>query len=149
MNTTTQRLRASLLILRLSIVIVLLAWTIDKLLRPQHGAGVLENFYGIGGLGFAPIYALAVVELILIALFAAGVFKTWTYGAVLLMHAATTLVSFHQYLHPFDGANLLFFAAWPMLGACLALFLLRDEDQMASLGTRRTQVGVQTPSIAR
>ena len=137
MHATTQRLRASLLILRLSIVVVLLAWTIDKLLRPEHGAGVLKHFYGIAGLGFAPIYALAVVELILIALFAVGLFKTWTYGAVLLMHAATTLVSYQQYLHPFEGVNLLFFAAWPMLGACVALFLLRDEDRLASFGSRR------------
>lgn len=149
MNTTTQRLRASLLILRLGIVIVLLAWTIDKFVRPQHGAGVLEHFYGIGGLGSAPIYTLAVLELILIALFAVGLFKTWTYGAVLLLHATTTLVSFQQYLHPFDGPNLLFFAAWPMLGACLALFLLRDEDRLASFGSHRTGDGMETVSRTR
>lgn len=148
-NTTTQRLRVSLLIIRLTIVIMLLAWAIDKFVRPQHDAGVLQQFYGIGGLGFAPIYALAVLELIVIGLFAVGLFKTWTYGAVLLLHAATTLVSFKQYLHPYEGVNLLFYAAWPMLGACLALFLLRDEDRLASLGTGRAQGGVQTVSNAR
>ena len=138
MSTLTQRLRVSLLLLRLSIVIVLLAWTMDKLFRPEHGAGVLAHFYGMAGLGPASIHALAVAELVLIALFALGLFKTWTYGAVLLLHAATTLVSYEQYLHPFDGPNLLFFAAWPMLAACLALFLLRDEDRLASLGSHAT-----------
>jgi putative oxidoreductase len=138
MSALTQRLRISLLLLRLSIVIVLLAWTMDKQFRPEHGAGVLEHFYGMAGLGAASIHALAVAELILITLFALGLFKTWTYGAVLLLHAATTLVSYQQYLHPFDGPNLLFFAAWPMLAACLALFLLRDEDRLASLGSHAT-----------
>ena len=132
------RLRVSLLLLRISIVIVLLAWTIDKLMRPAHGAGVLEHFYGVGGLGNTPIYALAVAELVLIALFAAGVFKTWTYGLVMLLHGATTLVSFKQYLHPFEGANLLFYAAWPMFAACIALFMLRDDDQLLTVGGTRS-----------
>lgn len=34
-----------------------------------------------------------------------------------------------------EGPNLLFFAAWPMLAACLALFLLRDEDTLATVGS--------------
>lgn len=133
---TTRRLRASLLILRLSVALVMLIWTIDKFVQPQHGAGVLAHFYGIAGLGNAPIYVIAVAELILIALFALGLFKTWTYGLVLILHAASTLVAYHQYFHAFEGVNLLFFAAWPMLGACVALFLLRDEDTLASPGNR-------------
>lgn len=94
MTNSLHRLRVSLLLLRAGIVIVLLAWTVDKLMRPAHGAGVLEHFYGVGGFGNAPIYALAIGELVLIALFASGLFKTWTYGLVLLLHAATTLVPF-------------------------------------------------------
>jgi hypothetical protein len=31
-------------------------------------------------------------------------------------------------LAPFD--NLLFFAAWPMLAACITLYLLRDLDTL-------------------
>ena len=57
-----------------------------------------------------------------------GAWKSVTYGAVLLLHAVSTLSSYQQYLHPFEGANLLFFAAWPMLAARAALFLLRDVD---------------------
>jgi uncharacterized membrane protein YphA (DoxX/SURF4 family) len=133
MNTSTKQLHASLLILRLGITVVMLAWTIDKLMRPEHAIQVLQHFYGLGALGAAPVYILAAAELILVVLFVLGLFKTWTYGLVLLFNAATTLVSFNQYLHPFEGANLLFYAAWPMLGACLALFLLRKDDRF-SLG---------------
>lgn len=133
MNTSSKVLRASLLVLRLSVAVVMLAWTIDKLVRPEHALTVLQHFYGLGGLGAAPIYILGAAELVLIALFVLGLFKTWTYGAIMVMHGLTTLVSFHEYLHPFEGVNLLFFAAWPMLGACVALFLLRKDDQLASL----------------
>src|SRR6266480_2149730 len=56
-------------------------------------------------------------------------------GVVLLLHAVSTFSSFHQYLHPFEGPNLLFFAAWPMLGACFTLYYLRDLDTLFRLGS--------------
>ncbi len=59
--------------------------------------------------------------------------KTWTYGAVLLFHAVSTLSSWQMYLG-FD--NLLFFAAWPMLAACFTLFWLRDQDTLLTVGNK-------------
>lgn len=41
------------------------------------------------------------------------------------------LSPWQQYRNPFD--NLLFFAAWPMLAAWIALYMLRDEDQLSSV----------------
>jgi putative oxidoreductase len=38
-----------------------------------------------------------------------------------------------MYLAP----NLLFYAAWPMLAACVVLFLMRELDTLASPGSRR------------
>jgi hypothetical protein len=46
----------------------------------------------------------------------------------------STFSSYKQYLAPFEGPNLLFFAAWPMLAACFTLFLLRDQDKKWSVG---------------
>lgn len=43
-----------------------------------------------------------------------------------------------QYLHPFEGVNLLLFAAWPMLAACLALYALRDADTLTAESWRQT-----------
>lgn len=65
--------------------------------------------------------------------FVLGLFKKWTYGSVLLFHAVSTLSSWQQYLTPFEGPHLLFFAAWPMLAGCLMLFWLREEDTLLAL----------------
>lgn len=69
------------------------------------------------------------VHVALMLLFVGGLLKTWTYGAVLVFHAVSTFSAFGKYLQPFD--NLLFFAAWSMLGACAALFLLRHYDTLS------------------
>jgi putative oxidoreductase len=48
----------------------------------------------------------------------------------------STLASFGKYVAPFEPHNLLFFAAWPMLAACIALYLLRDSDTLLSASPR-------------
>jgi putative oxidoreductase len=121
-----ERISWSLLLLRLGVFIVMLFWTLDKFVQPGHAAGVFENFYGLGGLGPTVFYIIGALELLLILAFVAGAWKRISYGLVLLLHAVSTLSSYQQYLDPFN--NLLFFAAWPMLSACIALYLLRDLD---------------------
>lgn len=134
--STNERLPIALLLLRVGVFIVMLMWTIDKFVRPEHASGVYEKFYFIPGLGHAVLYAVGTLELALIAAFVAGLWRRWTYGLVLVLHAVSTLSSFNQYLAPFQGPNLLFFAAWPMLAACIALYLLRDRDTLLTLGRR-------------
>jgi putative oxidoreductase len=124
------RLQVALLLLRAGVFIVMLVWTLDKLLRPEHMASVFERYYGIGGLGSVAAWVIGGAELLLILAFLGGMWKRWTYGAVLLLHGVSTLASFGKYLAPFDASNLLFFAAWPMLAACTALYLLRDADTL-------------------
>jgi len=130
------RLALSLLALRLGVAIVMLVWSVDKLLRPDHAAGVFAAFYAMPGLGESVFYVLGLAQLVLVLTFLAGVAQTVTYGAILLMHTVSTLSSYGQYLAPFEGANILFFAAWPMLAACVALFLLRESDSLLRLGRR-------------
>ena len=128
------RLNLSLLFLRLTVFLVMSMWTLDKFINPAHAAGVYENFYSIGGLQPVMMYTLGGIETLILLLFVIGYAKTYTFGAVLLFHAVSTLSSYRQYLEPFEGPNLLFFAAWPMLAACLALFLLRDRDRLLAVG---------------
>jgi len=123
-----KQLPLALLLLRLGIFIVFLVWTLDKLLYPEHAAKVAGAFYGLENLGDNIFYIMGLAQLALILAFLAGLFKTWTYGAILIFHGASTLSAFGKYLQPFD--NLLFFAAWPMLAACAALFLLREYDTL-------------------
>jgi len=132
MEPANRNLRISLLSLRVGVAIVMLVWSVDKLLRPEHAAGIFGSFYAMPGLGETVVYVLGVLQLIVVLAFLAGAWRTWTYGAVLAMHTVSTLSSFRQYLAPFEGPNILFFAAWPMLAACLALFLLRREDTLLS-----------------
>lgn len=128
-----KRLAISLFLLRAGVFIVMATWTIDKFVNPSHAAGIFEKFYAIPGVGPALIWGLAVLEIILVFAFVAGLRKRLTYGAVLLLHGVSTLSAFRQYLAPFEGAHLLFFTAWPMLAACVALYLLRDHDNLLTL----------------
>ncbi len=135
MNNTA-RVPLALFFLRLSVFLVMTMWTIDKFVRPDHAASVFENFYGLGGLGATIMYAVAGVELLLLLAFVLGIAQRFTYGLVLLLHAVSTLSSFRQYFQPFEKANLLFFAAWPMLAACFALYYLRDMDTRWRIAAR-------------
>ena len=121
-----ERIGWALLALRLSVFLVMLMWTLDKFFNPAHAAGVFEHFYGLSRTGSATLAVVAAAELAVLVAFVLGWQKRVSYGLVLLFHAISTLASYRQYLDPFE--NLLFFAAWPMLAACIALFLLRDQD---------------------
>jgi putative oxidoreductase len=116
------RITTVLLLLRVSVFVVMLTWTIDKFVRPEHAISVFEHFYSVKGLGAAVVYGLAAAELLLLAAFLVGFARRITYGLVLLLHAGSTFSSYAQYLHPFEKTNILFFAAWPMLAACFALY---------------------------
>lgn len=129
-----KRLALSLLLLRLSLGLVMMVWACDKIFNPDHGGAVLQSFYGISGVGEQAVQGLGVVQALIVAAFLLGLARTYSYGAVLLMHAVTTFVSWSAYLNPLK--NILFFSAWPMLAGLIALFLLRDHDRIASLGGR-------------
>ena len=91
----------------------------------------------MGGIGANQVQVLAVLDLKLLTAFVAGVARRCSYGLVLLLHALSTLASGPQYLHPFAGEPLLFFAAWPMVAACVALYALRDADSLTVQGWRQ------------
>jgi len=130
------RVGVALLVLRVTVFLVMVIWTIDKFVRPAHAISIYEHFYFLPGLGPATVYLIAVGEIVLLIGFVIGFAPRLTYGLVLLLHAVSTFSSFHQYLHPFEGPNILFFAAWPMLGACFALYYLRDLDTLWSIRRR-------------
>lgn len=133
MASNNQRIAQSLLMLRLSVFLVMLMWTLDKFINPAHASSVYEHFYFIGGLEAGAFYLIGGLELVILLAFVLGYKKRYSYGLVLLFHAVSTLSSYEQYLAPYESVNLLFFAAWPMLVACIALYYLRDLDTLASL----------------
>jgi len=132
-NTDIQnRLQWSLLSLRVTIFIVMFVWTLDKFVNPAHGMAIFEKFYGIGGVPEMAVYVMGALQLALVLAFLAGLAKKYTYGLIFILHGGSTLSSFPQYLDAFN--HLLFFAAWPMWGACFTLFLLRDADTKLAFG---------------
>jgi hypothetical protein len=132
--TNNDRLAIPLLLMRISVFLVMFIWTLDEFVRPEHAGAVFQNFYHIPGLGSFAFAVIAVSELVIILGFLAGYKKKWTYGAVLILHGISTVSSYKQYLAPFEGPNILFFAAWPMLAICYALYVLRDQDTMWTVG---------------
>ncbi len=132
-----KRLPLVMLILRLSVFLVMLVWTLDKFINPEHATKVYEHFYFIGGLGSRAITIIGIIEIVILLGFLLGFQKRYTYGAVFLFHAISTLSSYKQYMDPFD--HLLFFAAWPMLAACFALYILRDEDTLWVVGKKAAE----------
>ncbi|MBQ0713986.1 MAG: DoxX family membrane protein [Paraperlucidibaca sp.] len=127
-------LSRSLLVLRLGVFIVMLMWTLDKFFNPAHSSKVFESFYGIDWLSHNFSYIIGFIELALVIGFVTGFSRRWTYGGILLIHAVSTFSSYKMYMDPFN--NLLFFAAWPMLAACLTLYWLRDWDTLFSLSNK-------------
>ena len=125
------RLELSLFLLRLGVFIVMIAWTLDKFINPAHAAAVFENYFLISGLGNAAVMLIGGIEIAIILAFLAGLWKRYTYGFVMLVHGVSTLSTWEKYS---TDINLLFFAAWPMLAACVALYLLRDLDVKFTIG---------------
>ncbi|MCI0654283.1 MAG: hypothetical protein L0Y39_07380 [Methylococcaceae bacterium] len=137
----SERISLALAILRISVFLVMLMWTLDKFVRPEHAMSVFEKFYGLDGIGTPVMYMLAAAELVLLLAFAAGISPRLSYGAVFLLHGISTFSSYRQYLTPFEGGNLLFVTAWPMLAACFTLYFLRDLDTRWRISPKSNRPG--------
>lgn len=133
LTTDQDRLQLSLFLIRVSVFGVMLLWTIDKFINPAHASQVYEHFYFIAGLEHEVMYVLGALELMVLIAFLIGFEQTWSYGMVMIFHAVSTLASWKIYLDPFGAPNILFFTAWPMLAACITLFLMRRHDRFMTL----------------
>ena len=125
-NMDNQRVANALLLLRLGVFVVMFVWTLDKLINPLHSGGIFEKFYGLSEIPGAAFMWIGLAQLALVVAFVAGYKKRFSYGLILILHSISTFSSWQQYMDPFK--HLLFFASWPMLAACIALYYLRDLD---------------------
>lgn len=121
----------ALFILRAGLGVFLLLWSIDKLVQPESTVGIFKYFYLLDISTWAA-RAVGILEALLSLAILAGLWKRWTYGLGTLLHGVSTLSTYKQLLSPF-GQNHLFIAAVPVLGAFVALYLLREEDDLWSL----------------
>ncbi|WP_425450272.1 DoxX family protein [Virgifigura deserti] len=125
----TQALSRALLALRITLGLFLLQWGVEKLVVPQNTVAIWGYFYGLDvprALG----YLFGAAEIAIAGCLFLGLFRTVAYGAALALHMISVLVSWRQLLDPWgDPANHLFIAGIPVLGALIALFLLRHWDR--------------------
>ena len=100
---TDQKIKNALFILRLGVFIVMFMWTLDKFINPEHAARVFETFYFISGAGELAFYIIGSIQLIIIGAFVGAYKRQYSYLAVLIMHAISTLSSFGRYLDPWTS----------------------------------------------
>jgi putative oxidoreductase len=126
---TGNNITPALLVLRVTLGIFLMQWGVEKFVVPQNTPAIWNYFYGFN-MPQAAAYVFGVVEIALAVCLFLGLFRTIAYGAAMLLHAVSVLVSWRQLIDPWaDPVNHLFVAGIPVLGAFIALFLLRDFDR--------------------
>ncbi|MEO1402339.1 MAG: DoxX protein [Cyanobacteria bacterium J06635_1] len=127
-------LEISLFLIRISTAAFFLVWSIGKLVAVELTQTIAQTFYSSSLSIPGPVAAvIGILQLAIVLVFLAGLLKTWSYGAVLGMHAVSVLVAHGPLLDPYTPPNTLFWAGVPTLGAIIALFLLRDRDQLFTL----------------
>jgi putative oxidoreductase len=123
------RLELSLFLLRLGVFIVMIAWAQDKVFSPDYAARVFEEFFFIKGLGNTVMMIIGAIEILILLAFLAGLWKRFTYGFVMLVHAVSTIAGWEKYTTDIGATySQLYYAAWPMLAAIITLYVLRDLD---------------------
>lgn len=122
-------LRWSLLALRITLGLFLLQWGVEKFVVPENTTLIWGHFYGLN-VSQAVGYVFGAVEIAIAACLFLGLLRSIAYGAAVLLHAVTTVVTLPQLLNPWaDPVNHLFIAGVPVLGGFVALFLLRAWDR--------------------
>ncbi len=131
------RLELSLFLLRLGVFVVMLAWTVDKIVNPLHAIEIFQNFYFIQGISEGGMITLGVIELVFILVFLAGLWKPYTYGLIILLHTISAIAPWEKYTVELGATySMLYYADWSMLAACITLYVLRDLDVKFILGQK-------------
>jgi uncharacterized membrane protein YphA (DoxX/SURF4 family) len=130
----TQKEQAALFLLRIGLGFFLLLWSLDKFIEPETTLRIFQVFYKVR-VSTTAAYLVGGVETLISLLIMAGAWKSYTYGIGLLLHAISTIASWRQLTTPFSQGHHLFVAALPVLTAFIALYILRDRDNLWALDT--------------
>ncbi|MGB3454896.1 MAG: hypothetical protein WBG08_14185 [Litorimonas sp.] len=129
-------LRVPLFLTRILIAIFLLPWTVMRFVRDEAAQGIAERYYKIGFLPDVAFLVIAIFMALLLLAFTIGFRKKISYGLVFLLHTIGTIMTVPTMLPVLtggEGGQILFFAALPVIGAMLLLYLLRDQDTLLSV----------------
>ena len=129
---------AALLILRAGLVWFIFLWAIHKVITPKQYQQLAKWIDGVD-VSFAQIYGIAALQLLVCALAFIGIFRYFSYSALLVMHFFTVTRRWERFFDPFAinekgfpvNRNPVIDLA--VLGALIALVLLIKRDHW-SLG---------------
>ena len=130
--TDEGKLQISLALIRISMGLFFLVWSIEKIIAPELTQRVFQRFYFLEINPTASVI-LGIIQTLIVLMFMLGLFKTLSYGALLGMHTVSVLSTYQQILNPYQPPNHMFWAAVPVLAALVALFILRHEDRLFTI----------------
>lgn len=121
----------ALLILRVTLGVFLLVWGLEKFILPERTVGIFKKFYGFEiAVDITPF--LGAAECALAIALIVGAWRAWSYGISALVHGFGVFATWQQIIDPwgliYGEVKHLFFAAVPVLGGFIALFLMRARD---------------------
>ena len=146
-----RRIEVSLFIIRVTAAIFLGLWATLKFHHPEWTQNIFKGAYRLKDFGLENLpaevsYMLGGLQILIVLAFACGILRTWTYGLMMLMSAAGVLGSLGSIVNFNDQGELiaayaryprnLMLTSIPTLGALIALFILRDQDNFLAVPRR-------------
>ena len=137
--TNTRKIEISLFIIRITAAIFLGLWATLKFHHPEWMQNIFKGAYKISFIEITPTiaYTAGVLQLLIVVLFAIGFKRFWTYGLMMLMSGAGVLGSLGSFVQYMNFPKNLMLTSIPTLGALIALFILRDMDNLFSISSSK------------
>jgi len=134
-----RKIEIALLIMRLSAAIFLGLWATLKFHHPEWTQNIFKGAYRIEFFEVtnAMAYTFGILQLMIVVAFAIGLWRFWTYGLMMLMSAAGVIGSLGSFAAYMNYPKNLMLTSIPTLGALIALFILRDLDNLLSMSGRK------------
>lgn len=130
---------AALLIMRVGLAWFIFLWAAHKIITPKQYQNLARHIDGVD-VSFTQIYGVAAFQIIVCILVALGMFRIFSYSAILVMHFFTVTRRWEKFFDPFAlsekgfpiNRNAVIDLA--VLGAMIALILLIRRDHLSIAG---------------
>ncbi len=139
---------AALLIMRLGLAWFIFLWAAHKVITPKQYQNLARHFDSVD-VSFAQIYGMAAFQILVCVLVALGLFRIFSYSALLIMHFFTVTRRWEKFFDPFAlsekgfpiNRNAVIDLA--VLGAMIALILLIRRDHLSIGGWIERRRGIR------